>query len=74
MAVEADLTEAGSPACVFAEAEEALGPVSILMNNASGWRQDTFTASAEDPLRRQTEIVSGDSALPQLLVDDAAEH
>jgi 3-oxoacyl-[acyl-carrier protein] reductase len=35
-AVEADLADAGAPARVFAEAEAAGGPGSILVNNASG--------------------------------------
>lgn len=68
-AVEADLIDAGTPAAVFAEAESALGPVSILVNNASGWRKDTFSPDRHDPLRRHHEALSGDTALPQLLVD-----
>lgn len=68
-AVEADLTDADAPARVFTEAEAVLGPVSILVNNASGWRRDTFSPHRDDPPGRQREHVSGDSALPQLLVD-----
>jgi 3-oxoacyl-[acyl-carrier protein] reductase len=68
-AVEADLTDAAAPAHVFAEAEAALGPVSILINNASGWRKDTFSPDRDDTLGRQNEPLSGDTALPQLLVD-----
>jgi 3-oxoacyl-[acyl-carrier protein] reductase len=54
---------------VFAEAESALGPVSILVNNASSWRKDTFSPARHDPLRRHHEALSGDTASPQLLVD-----
>ena len=68
-AVEADLVDAGAPASVFAEAEAALGPVSILVNNASGWRKDTFSPDRDDPLQRPHEALTGDTALPQLLVD-----
>ena len=41
-AVEADLTADGAVAELFDEAERSLGPVSILVNNASGWVADTF--------------------------------
>jgi 3-oxoacyl-[acyl-carrier protein] reductase len=41
-AVEADLRDPGSPTRLFDAAEERLGPVDILVNNASGWVQDTF--------------------------------
>jgi len=68
-AVESDLADADSPARVFAEAEAALGPVSILVNNASGWRKDTFSPDDDDAPDRTREQVSGDTALPQLLVD-----
>lgn len=68
-AVDADLVDADTPARVFAEAESALGPVSILVNNASGWRKDTFSPDRHDPLGRHHEALSGDTAMPQLLVD-----
>lgn len=68
-AVEADLADAETSTRVFAEAESALGPVSILVNNASGWRKDTFSSDRHDPLGRHHEALSGDTALPQLLVD-----
>jgi len=68
-AVEADLADADAPARVFAEAERALGPVSILVNNASAWRKDTFSPERQDPLGRHREPLRGDTASPQLLVD-----
>ena len=37
---------------LFDEAESQLGPVSILVNNASGWLADTFTPDAVDRLGR----------------------
>ena len=67
--VEADLADADAPGHVFAEAERTLGPVSILVNNASGWRKDTFSPDRHDLLGRPHEPLSGDTALPQLLVD-----
>jgi 3-oxoacyl-[acyl-carrier protein] reductase len=69
VAVEADLTDSGTPARIFAEAEAELGPVSILVNNASAWRKDTFAPGRADDLRRHHDQLTGDTALPQLLVD-----
>lgn len=68
-AVEADLTDAHTPARVFADAEATLGPVSILVNNASAWRKDTFSPERDDPFDRHREQLSGETASPQLLVD-----
>jgi 3-oxoacyl-[acyl-carrier protein] reductase len=69
VALEADLTDAGAPARIFAEAQDALGPVSILVNNASAWRKDTFSPGRDDPLDRHHDQLTGETALPQLLVD-----
>jgi 3-oxoacyl-[acyl-carrier protein] reductase len=57
--LEVDLTQDGSVARVFDEAERQLGEVSILVNNASGWRQDTFSQNSTDGLSRAMEEVSG---------------
>jgi 3-oxoacyl-[acyl-carrier protein] reductase len=43
VAVEADLSDPATPALLFDAAEERLGPVDILVNNATGWLADTFT-------------------------------
>jgi 3-oxoacyl-[acyl-carrier protein] reductase len=72
IAVEADLTDPAGPRLVFDRAEEALGPVSILVNNASGWRKDSFLGPTTDRLARPTEAVSAASADAQLLVDARA--
>lgn len=69
VAIEADLTDGEAPARIFSEAEAALGPVSILVNNASGWRKDTFASDVDDRLGRHTDALTADTALPQLLVD-----
>lgn len=70
--VEADLVSADAPELVFREAEAALGPVSILVNNASGWRKDTFSPDLDDPLHRPHEPITSETASPQLLVDALA--
>ena len=51
-AVEADLSDPDAPAHLFDEVEHVLGPVSILVHNASGWRKDTFTPEAADRFDR----------------------
>ena len=68
-AIEADLTEADAPARIFAEVEEVLGPVSVLVNNASGWRRDTYAANPSDPSGRHPDEVSAATATTQLMVD-----
>lgn len=68
-AIEADLSEPEAPARIFAEAASTLGPVSILVNNASAWRKDSFSSDPTDTLNRLGEPVTADSAIPQLLVD-----
>jgi 3-oxoacyl-[acyl-carrier protein] reductase len=50
VALEIDLTAPDAPAVAFDEAERRLGPVSILVNNASGWQADTFAPAPTDRL------------------------
>jgi 3-oxoacyl-[acyl-carrier protein] reductase len=52
VALEADLAREGAAREIFDEAERAFGPVDILVNNASGWIPDTFTAIDVDRLGR----------------------
>jgi 3-oxoacyl-[acyl-carrier protein] reductase len=47
VAMEADLRDAGAPARLFDFAEAELGPVDILINNATGWVADTFAAGGK---------------------------
>jgi 3-oxoacyl-[acyl-carrier protein] reductase len=47
VAMEADLKDPGVPARLFDFAEAELGPVDILINNATGWVSDTFTTSGQ---------------------------
>jgi len=69
VAIEADLSDPEVPARVFDEAENALGPISILVNNASGWRKDTFVPEQADRFDRRNERVSAVSFAAQFDVD-----
>ena len=42
VALEADLSDPETPSRLFDQAEAQLGPVDILVNNATGWLADTF--------------------------------
>jgi 3-oxoacyl-[acyl-carrier protein] reductase len=44
IAMDADLTDPDTPALLFDLAEQHLGPVDILVNNATGWLADSFAA------------------------------
>ncbi len=72
VAIEADLTDPASPAMLFDMAEERLGPVDILVNNATGWLADTFAAASADRLGRSLEPVSAASWRQQFGVDAMA--
>jgi 3-oxoacyl-[acyl-carrier protein] reductase len=48
LTVEADLSDPGAAARLFDTAEAELGPVDILVNNATGWVQDSFAAASPD--------------------------
>jgi 3-oxoacyl-[acyl-carrier protein] reductase len=58
VAVEADLADTAAITDLFDRAEAELGPVDIVVNNASGWVADTFRASSEDDLGRELEPIS----------------
>jgi 3-oxoacyl-[acyl-carrier protein] reductase len=68
-AVEADLRDPTTSVRLFDAAEAAFGPVEILVNNATGWRADTFRPQAGDRLGRGLERLSADSATQVLEVD-----
>lgn len=53
-AMELDLAEDRSAGLLFDTAEAELGPVDILVNNASGWVADSFRGSRIDRLGRNT--------------------
>ena len=69
LAVEADLTDQRVPAALFDSAEEHLGPVDILVNNATGWLADTFGAAAIDRAGRSLQPVTADTWNRQFGVD-----
>jgi 3-oxoacyl-[acyl-carrier protein] reductase len=72
VAVEADLSDPGAPAMLFDAAEERLGPVDILVNNATGWIQDTFTQAGTDRLGRPLQPVTAATWGQQFTVDAMA--
>jgi len=61
LAVEVDLTDVDALPGLFDAVESALGPVDILVNNATGWASgDSFTAGAIDPAGRTAPAVTAD--------------
>jgi 3-oxoacyl-[acyl-carrier protein] reductase len=54
-AFESDLAEAGNIPVLFDQAEQAFGPVDIVVNNAAHCRCDTFIP--EDELKKQSQFV-----------------
>jgi 3-oxoacyl-[acyl-carrier protein] reductase len=72
LAVEADLTDPVSPAALFDRAERDLGPVDILVNNATGWLADTFAPQPADRLGRLLKPVTADSWRQQFGIDAMA--
>ncbi len=71
-ALEADLANPETPARLFELAEAELGPVDILVNNATGWLADTFTVKKIDELGRNLVRVSAESVKQQFAVDACA--
>src|SRR6266568_4253608 len=53
VAIEANLSDPATAAALFNAAEEHLGPVDILVNNASGWVADTFQPAHLDEFGRR---------------------
>ena len=70
--VEADLSDPAAPALLFDAAEAELGPVDILINNATGWVADTFAAAATDHLGRDLRPVSEQTWRQQFAIDAMA--
>jgi len=68
-AVEADLSDPATPPRLFDTAEERLGPVDILVNNATGWLADTFAVAAADRLGRSLQPVTAETWTRQFAVD-----
>jgi len=72
VAAEEDLADPAAPGRLFDLAEAALGPVDILVNNASGWVQDTFAPAATDQHGRTMRQVSAETFTRQFAVDAMA--
>jgi len=68
-AVEADLSDPLTAARLFDAAEAHIGSVDILVNNATGWLADTFTAATSDGLGRTLQPVSAVTFDRQFAVD-----
>lgn len=58
VAFEANLSDPAMIPAIFNASERELGPVSILVNNASSWIADTFLATERDRMNRQLPEVS----------------
>lgn len=69
IALEADLTDVGAPARLFDAAETAFGAVDILINNATGWRADTFSPAPQGRFGHQQVRVSPETIDQQFAVD-----
>jgi 3-oxoacyl-[acyl-carrier protein] reductase len=72
VAIAEDLTDAEAPRRLFEVAEKALGPVDILINNASGWVQDTFSPQRLDQHGRTMQPVTASTWSRQFAVDAMA--
>ncbi len=72
LAVEADLSDPAVPASLFDTAQQQLGPVDILVNNATGWVQDSFSAAAADSFGRSLQPVTAATWRQQFAVDAMA--
>ena len=72
VAVAEDLTDPGAPPRLFDHAERAFGPVDILINNASGWVQDTFAPGTVDQHGRTMQPVTAATWQRQFAVDAMA--
>lgn len=72
VAIEADLSDPATPGELFDAAEAELGPVDILVNNASSWMQDSFASGRPDSVGRQPAPVTAESVQRNLAVDMVA--
>jgi 3-oxoacyl-[acyl-carrier protein] reductase len=72
VAAEVDLLEASAAARIVDAAEQALGPVAVLVNNASGWWADSFVPTPTDRLGRILATVSAATVDRNLGVDARA--
>jgi 3-oxoacyl-[acyl-carrier protein] reductase len=71
-AVAEDLTDPQAPHRLLDHAESVFGPVDILINNATGWVQDTFSPRGTDQHGRTMQPVSVSTWTRQFTVDAMA--
>ena len=69
---EANLADPVVPVRLFDTAEEQLGPVDIVVDNATGWVADTFVPAGNDRLGRSLQPVSAATWEQQFRVDAMA--
>ncbi len=69
---EADLADADTPRRLFDEIEAELGPVSVLVHNASGGSKDSFAPTEPDAVGRLAGLVNKEAIDAQLHVDARA--
>ena len=72
VAVMEDLTDPEAPHRLLDHAERVFGPVDILINNASGWVQDTFAPGTVDQHGRTMQPVTAATWQRQFAVDAMA--
>jgi 3-oxoacyl-[acyl-carrier protein] reductase len=72
IAVEADLADPATPGMLFDLAEQRLGPVDILVNNATGWLADSFKPARADRLGRSLQPVTHATWSQQFGIDAMA--
>jgi 3-oxoacyl-[acyl-carrier protein] reductase len=72
VSMEADLRDETVPRQLFNFAEKELGPVDILINNATGWVADTFGARPTDEAGIKTARLSASTHDQQFAVDARA--
>ena len=70
--IECDLADPATPTMLMDEAERALGPVSVLVHNASGWHKDSFSPDGVDAVGRLGQPVSEETINSQLHIDARA--
>lgn len=70
--IEADLTDIETPGRLFDSVEATLGPVSVLVHNASGWQKDSFAPDAADAVGRLGHPVTAETIDRQYQVDARA--
>jgi 3-oxoacyl-[acyl-carrier protein] reductase len=69
-AIEVDLVDERAPARLFDYAERELGPIEILVLNATGWQcADSFSSGHDDQVGRPLQPVTAETFTAQFAVD-----